>query len=166
MSINTDLEKLAGELADAKAAKIVLASEKENLEGDISSLESEKTTLETSVSDMQAQLDTANQVITKYKDAEEIRQKEQRKTLVDEADALRVELELPERDYSKYTLETIMADIETLTSLPKTGGPAAIIKDEDAIASAEAERKEDLRELIFKTRRDGKPKKGLIRWSE
>jgi len=166
MSVESELEKLAGDLADAKANNITLEKEKGTLEGDVSTLEGEKITLESNVTDLEAQLGTANEVIKKYKDAEDAREAAVRSDRINEAVALREELEFEARDYSELTLETIDFDIKTLKEVtPKTGGAEGHVGGDDAV-DVKAEEKEDVREMIFGVRRDGKPKKGIIKWSE
>jgi len=160
MTDDFSLEKLTGEMADLKVLNKTLSDKKDALDAKIKDLQDEAENLTTEKDDLSSKLDTAKEVIKTYKDADEQRLSEEKAVLVKELVDLREELELPEKDYSKASLDVIADAVETLKSLPATGGGQARAGQDD-LDAPKLELKEDYREVIFGKRRDGKDLKGL-----
>jgi len=160
--LNTIRESMTDEdytqkIADLQSSVTNLENTLKDAKSDKDALESEKTKLETKVTELQSNIDTANDIIKKYKDEATKRLEKERKGLVKEASDLRESLELPERDYSEVTIDLVRNDLELLKDIPvKAKGKGEVAKD----PSLAEDLKEDIRELIFKTRKSG-DKKGL-----
>jgi hypothetical protein len=138
-----ELDTLKTEFADFKKAY------------DTSKVEAER-----KVSDLNAQLETAKAVIGKFQETETQRLVVERSAKITELVSLRKEKGLPEKDYTKASEDVLMGDLETLRALKIASvsqGHAAV--DDPTVVSAE--RKEDIREVIFGVRKDKKALKGL-----
>ncbi len=160
MSEDFDLEKLTREMADLKVANTTLSDEKATLDAKTVELQGEVDSLTVERDDLSSKLETAKEVIKTYKDTEEQRLAEEKTALVKELTELRKELEFSEKDYSEASLDVIVDALETLKSLPATGGGQGLVGNDDP-DGPKAELKEDVREVIFGKRRDGKDLKGL-----
>jgi len=160
MSEEFDLNKLTEEMTDLKVANKTLSDGKDALDTKVKELQDEVGNLTTERDDLSSKLDTAKEVIKTYKDVDEQRLSDERAVLVKELTDLREKLELPEKDYSKASLDVVVDALETLKSLPATGGGQAHVGEDDSNAP-KLELKEDIREVIFRKRRDGKDLKGL-----
>jgi seryl-tRNA synthetase len=141
-----------------------LKVDKKELETSLETANTEKQTLSEEVGRLTTQLDevngllaTAKEVIGKFEAEEAKRAKLERDNLVLTATEMRADKKLPEKDYENVSLEVIKADIELMLSLPeeKSLGQHA----SDSGADSQAELKEDMRQLIFGYRKDGKTKK-------
>jgi len=160
MSEEFDLKKLTEEMTDLKVANKTLSDEKDALDAKVKELQDEVASLTTERDDLSSKLDTAKEVVKTYKDADELRLSEERAVLVSELTELRKKLEFPEKNYSEASLDVVMDALETLKSLPATSGGQGLV-GQDNLDEAKLETKEDVREVIFRKRRDGKPLKGL-----
>ena len=160
MSEEFDVTKLTGEMADLKVANKTLSGEKDALDVEVKSLQDEVEKLTTERDDLSSKLDTAKEINQTYMDADEKRLSEEKSLLVKELTELRKELEFSEKDYSDASLDVIMDALETLKSLPTTGGGQGHVGKDDP-KGIKLELKEDIREVIFHERRDGKDLKGL-----
>jgi len=74
---------------------------------------------------------------------------------------LRKEKSLPDKDYSKASDEVLMGDLETLRALKLANVSQGHAATDDPKVVVDAERKEDIREVIFGKRNDKKALKGL-----
>ena len=160
MSEGFDLKKLTEEMADLRVTNKTLSDEKDALDTKVEELQDEVGSLTTERDDLSSKLDTAKEVIKTYKDADEQRLSDERAVLVKELTDLREKIELPEKDYSKASLDVVVDALETLKSLPATGGGQALV-GQDGSNAPKLELKEHIREVIFRNRRDGKDLKGL-----
>lgn len=160
MSEEFDLKKLTEEMTDLKVANKTLSDEKGALDIKNKELQDEVKNLTTERDDLSSKLDTAKEVIKTYKDTDEQRLAEERAVLVKELTDLREKLKLPGKDYSKASLDVVVDALETLKSLPATGGGQGHV-GQDNLDKQNLETKEDVREVIFGKRKDGKDLKGL-----
>ena len=160
MSEDFDLEKVTEEMTDLKVANKLLSDEKATLDERTVELQGEVDSLTTERDDLSSKLETAKEVVETYKKADEQRLAEEKATLVEELTELRKELEFSEKDYSEASHDVIMDALDTLKSLPTTGGGQARPGDDNP-DELKVELKEDVREVIFGKRKDGKPLKGL-----
>jgi len=110
--------------------------------------------LKTENENIKNELETAKQVIAKYKEEEEKRHQKWRENTVSELASLRKEKGLPEKDYSNLSDDVLTNELELLSNLSISGTHGMVGKDADEIAKEEKEKEKELwRERIFGRKR-------------
>jgi len=166
-----DFDKVMGEITDLKTDKKLLEANVTTLETEKGSLETEMTVKDDKISDLNADIvakdltiSTQKELIDGYKADETTRTEAEVNTLVEGLVALRVEKGLATKDYSESTLDMLKNEFELISEFKASTIPAGSVANEndpDSIAKKTLEAKEDLREMIFKTRKDGKELSGI-----
>ena len=118
MTDDFDIESYTKELTDVKADNIRLEKELSDAKDDKTSSDDKVTKLETDVTDLTAKLDSANEIVEKYKTDEKARIKVDMDEKIEKISELRKDKGLPDKDYSSASLEVLKSDLELLESLP------------------------------------------------
>ena len=137
-AMSIDLETLQKELKTAK--------------DQFDELKAKHTTIEN-------ELATAKELLNAYKADEEKRKTEAKASMITKLVSLRKERELPEKDYSKLSLEVLTNELELLESI-KPKAQASNLEDNEPSNDL----KENIREVIFHSRKDDKKVTGLRKW--
>lgn len=108
--------------------------------------------------DLNAKLETAQQVIQIFQTEKAQKLKLERDAKIVELTTLRKDKKLPEKDYSNVSDEVLVSDLEMLKALVTSTSTGVAAGDPQTILN---ERKEDIREVLFQSRKDNKALKGL-----
>ena len=155
-----NFEKLTGELTDLKADKKLLEATVTNLTADVNAKATEILTLKDSVATKDDEIKTLKEVVQNYKVADEKRLKEEKDALVNTLTQMRKDKKLSDKDYSKSSMDSLKTELEILSEFKQsTQGSVADDNSPDEIKVLEA--KEDIREMIFGSRKDKKSLKGI-----
>jgi len=118
MTDDFDIESYTKELTDVKADNIRLTDDLADAKLDKTSSDEKVTKLETEVTDLKAKLDSASEIVDKYKADEKARIKVDMDDKIEKLSELRKDKKLPDKDYSSASLEVLKSDLELLESLP------------------------------------------------
>jgi hypothetical protein len=118
MTDDFDIESYTKELTDVKAENIRLEKDLSDAKLDKTSSDEKVAKLETEVTDLKAKLDSASEIVNKYKADEEARIKVDMDEKIEKIAELRKDKGLPDKDYSSASLEVLKSDLELLESLP------------------------------------------------
>ena len=169
MDENTfDFDKLTGELTDLKVDKKLLEAsitslkaEKSNLEAQLSNKDTEIVSLKDTVKAKDEEITTLSEIVTEYTEAEEERLENERKTLVDTLKQMRKDKKLAEKDYSEISMDALKTEFEILSEF-KQPPKGSVADDNSPDETKVLEAKEDIREMIFRSRKDQKALKGIV----
>lgn len=155
MTDELNIDKLTGEISTLKTNVSKLSE-------DLSTAIKSKEELDTRFKKLSEENSTLKEIVDKYKKEEEARFKAEIDALVVKLSELRKEKTLPDKDYKSCSVDVLRAEFELLSSLPKTStkGEVAAEGGEDKTLAL----KENIRETIFKTRKDNKPVTNMRKW--
>lgn len=139
-TMSVELESLQKELETVKGKYADLVAKNENIVNE---------------------LNTAKELINKYKADEEKRLADMKSAMITKLVELRKERELPEKDYSKLSLDVLTNELELLESIKPKEQQSEFDDGEDNGTNT---LKENIRDVIFHKRKDEKKSTGLKSW--
>jgi len=167
-----NIEKILGELTDLKASaklnevsKITLENDKKALELSITEKDNKIANLESNIATLTTERDTLKELNDNYKTEDDKRKESEKTSLIEKVSEMRKDKGLSEKDYSNTSLDLLKTEFDILSEFKGTntlqGSPG---KDDDPEAENKKllEAKEDIREMIFRERRDGKANKNIV----
>lgn len=100
------------------------------LEAKVSSLIAQKEGLDNTVTDLNEKLNTANEIINRYKADEEARHKIWKDSVINELVSLRKDLGLPVKDYAELSDDVLKSDLEVLNNVSTISGTKGKVSDD------------------------------------
>jgi len=166
-----DFEAVTNQITDLKTDKKLLEASVTSLESEKGLLEASAITKDTKISDLSAditakdaEITSLKELVTKYTANENARVEAEKKEIVGTLTALRVEKGLATKDYQASTLEMLKSELELISEFKAANviqGSVGNEDDPDSDAKKALEAKEDIREMIFHSRKDEKALKGI-----
>jgi len=167
-----DIEKILGELTDLKASaklnetsKATLENDKRTLELSITEKDNKIATLESNIATLTTERNTLKELNDNYKIEDDKRKESEKKTLIEKVSEMRKDKGLSEKDCSNTSLDLLKIEFDILSEFKGTntiqGSPGEDHDPEDESRKL-LEAKEDIREMIFRKRKDGKNIKNIV----
>jgi len=142
-----------------------LENDKRTLELSITEKDNKIATLESNIATLTTERNTLKELNDNYKIEDDKRKESEKKTLIEKVSEMRKDKGLSEKDCSNTSLDLLKIEFDILSEFKGTntiqGSPGEDHDPEDESRKL-LEAKEDIREMIFRKRKDGKNIKNIV----
>lgn len=156
-----DFDKIMDELVTLKADKKLLDATVETLKAEKKVLESDVSRLTSELAGEKSKITTLQELVDAYKEDEKQRVAKERSELTKALTDMRKEKGLAEKDYASMELKELKHEYAILSEFKAQGSPQGSVAGDNSIPAKDLELKENIREMIFRKRKDGKALKGI-----